>query len=128
MDGAGVRSEAPRRPDGDHKVVAGPVADRPEVGVQQTVTLVDVEQLVRLAVPVEHGRGHRVGRSDDAHDDVAVEEERDPSGDGVAVRLDPGCIDQSMVVIAVVGFLDGDDGDRFDPMRPGRGYQVVEER
>jgi hypothetical protein len=40
---------------------------------------VDEQELVRLAVPVEGTRGHRVGRPDDAHHDVVVEEERDPS-------------------------------------------------
>ena len=51
---------------------------------------------------------HRLGRADDAHHDVAVVEERDPAADRVAVRLDPGRVDQAVVVIAVVGLLEPD--------------------
>ena len=68
----------------------------------------DVEQLVGLAVAVEDRLGHRLGRADDAHHDVAVEEQRDPAGDRVAVRLDAGRVDQAVVVVAVVGLLEAD--------------------
>ena len=66
----------------------------------------DVEHLVGLAVAVEDRLGHRLGRADDAHHDVGVEEQRDAAGHRVAVRLDAGRIDQPVVVVAVVGLLE----------------------
>ena len=88
----------------------------------------DVDQLVGLAVPVEDGLGHRLGRADDAHHDVVVEEQRDPSGHRVAVRLDAGRVDQAVVVVAVVGLLQGHRRDGLDPVGPGRRGHVVEQR
>ena len=101
-----VGRQPPGRADRQDEVVAGAVADRPEVRVEQALALVDVEQLVGLAVAVEDGLGHRLGGADDAHHDVAVEEERDAPGDRVAVRLDAGRVDQPVVVVAVVGLLE----------------------
>ena len=101
-----VGREAPGRADREDQVVAWAVADRPEVGVEQALALVDVEHLVRLAVAVEDRLRHRLGRADDAHHDVVVEEQRDPAADRVAVRLDARRIDEAVVVIAVVGLLE----------------------
>ena len=82
----------------------------------------DVEHLVGFAVAVEDVVRHRVGGPDDAHHDVAVEEQRDPAGDGVAVRLDARRVDQPVVVVAVVGLLEVEvrPDDRLDPVGPRR--------
>ena len=128
LGAARVGCQPPGRADREDQVVARAVADRPEVRVEQALALVDVEQLVGLAVAVEDGLGHRLGGADDAHHDVAVEEERDPPGHRVAVRLDPGRIDQPVMVVAVVGLLEGDRRDRLDPVGPRRRGHVVEQR
>jgi hypothetical protein len=65
-----VGCEAPRGPDRDHEVVAGAVADRPEVRVEEALAFVDVEHLVGFAVPVEERLRHGLGWADDAHHDV----------------------------------------------------------
>ena len=124
-----IRDEPPGRPDRQDEVVAGAVADRSEDRVEQAAAFVDVQQLVGFAVAIEDGLGHRLGRADDAHHDVAVVEERDPAADRIAVRLDPGRVDQAMVVVAVVGFLEADlSAGRLDPVGPRRRRDVVEQR
>ena len=59
----------------------------------------DVEELVRLAIPVEEVVRHGGSGTDHAHDHVVVEEQRHPAGDRVAVRLDAGRVDQAVVVV-----------------------------
>src|SRR5207245_7558184 len=66
--------------------------------------------------------------TDDAHDDVVVEEQRDATGDDVAARIDRARLDQPMPVEAVVGGLEPTLPNRFEPMGPRRGHEVVEER
>ena len=87
----------------------------------------DVEELVRLAIPVEEVVRHGGSGTDHAHDHVVVEEQGHPAGDRVAVRLDAGRVDQAVVVVAVVGLLEDDLGDRLDLVGPRRRRHVVQE-
>ncbi len=87
----------------------------------------DIEQLVRLAVPVEAPVGHRPGGTNDTHDHVAVEVERDPTIDHVARLRHVAGLGQSMAMKAVVGGLDDHLAHGLDEVRLGRRHKVVEE-
>src|SRR5438876_7679102 len=73
---SGIRVEPPCGPDRQDEVVAGAVSKRPEDRVADARSLVDEEHLVGNPVPIELAIGHRLSRSNDPEDDVAVEVER----------------------------------------------------
>ncbi len=124
---ARVVSQPPGRADGDHDVVARPVAQRPEVALESSAALVDEEHLVRFAVAVEEVVGQLLGGAHDAHHDVAVEEQRHAPLDHVAARRDGAGLDQSVAMHAIVGRLEPDVADGLDLVRPRRRDEVVEE-
>ena len=125
---ARVGVQPPGRPDRQHEVVAGVVGEVAEVRPQQARALVDVQQLVALAVAVEGVGRHRARRQDHAQDHVRVVEQRDPAGDGVAGGRQPGRVDELVVVRAVVRGLDGHRAQRLDPGDAGGRHDVVQER
>ena len=125
---ARVRVEPPGRADGQHEVVARPVAQRPEDRVADAAALVDEEHLVGHAVAVERALGHRAGRPDDAEHDVVVEVQRHPAGHHVAGDGQPSGLGQAMAVQAVVGGLEPDRAALLDAVVLRRRRQVVEQR
>ena len=126
--GAGVRVQPPGRPDRQHEVVAGAVAERAEDRVADAAALVDVQHLVGDPVAIERPGGHRLGRADDAEDHVVVEVQRDPSRDRVASRRHRTGLRQPMAMEPVVGGLDGDPADRLDLVGLRRRRDVIEDR
>ena len=119
--------EPPGRPDREHEIVAGAVAERPEDRVADAGALVDIQHLVGDPIAVELAVGHRGGRSGDAEDHVVVEVERDAAADDVALRLDRTGLREAVSMEAVVGRLELDPAALLDLVRPRRRRQVVEE-
>ena len=76
MVDAGILRQPVGRADGNDDVVARSVADVAEDALEDAGALVEEEHLVGVAVAVEEARGHGVGRADDAHHHVVVEEQR----------------------------------------------------
>ena len=124
----GVRVEPPGRPDGQHEVVARPVAERPEDRVAHAAALVDEEHLVGHAVAVERALGHRAGRTDDAEHHVVVEVQRQPAGHHVAGDGQPSGLGQAVAMEAVVGGLEPDARTASMRWVLRRWRQVVEQR
>jgi hypothetical protein len=89
---------------------------------------VDIEHFVGDAVAVERARRHRLGRSDDAEDDIVVEVQRDPAADRVALRRNVPGLCQPMAVEPVVGRHELDPADGLDLVGLGRRDEVVEDR
>src|SRR5439155_5296036 len=89
--------------------------------------LVDVEHLVGHAIAIERARRHRLGRAHDAHDHVAVVEERDAAGRDVAVRGERERLHEPVAVDTVVGRLEAQVAHGLDVMRLRRRHDVVEE-
>ena len=123
-----VRLQPPRRADGQDEVVPRAVAERSEDRVADAGALMDEEHLVGDAVAVERSVRHRLGRTHDTEHDIVVEVEGTSARDDVAARVDTAGLGQSMAMEPVVGGFQPDVADGFDPVRPGRWRQVVEQR
>ena len=81
---AGIRQQTPHHTGGDHQVIARPVMQRAELGLQRARALVDKEHVVACAVfvPVIH---RLVGAGDGQHD-LAVAHHRQARFDSIAAR------------------------------------------
>jgi len=88
---------------------------------------VDVEHLVGDPVAVEGPVGHRLGRPDNAEDDVPIEIERDSAGDRIALRRDVTGLRQVVAVNLLVGRFEPNFADGLDLVGPRRRNEVVQQ-